>query len=523
MSALPAVFCTYQQELMSSAAHYPITFVEKSRRTGYSWGAGAIAVMTAAASRAAGGMNVYYMGYEKEMTREFINYCGEWAGTLQVAASAFQEQFFSDPDHPEKQLMAFRCELDSGFEIVALPSVARALRGKQGLVIIDEAAFIDDLEGVLKAAIALLMWGGRILVISTHNGEENYFNKIIHEIRAGKKPYHLLRCTLDDALEQGLYQRIAAKLGLDPSPAAQAAWRAKLIAQYGDKADEELFCIPSEGGGAALPRVLIEKRMVVKAPVLRWKCSAEFLIYPPHIKTAEALAWCEKNLLPELLKLDPELASVFGEDFGRKKDLTVFVPAQIQRNLVRRVPFIVELRNVPFDQQREILFYMVDRLPRFRAGKLDAGGNGSYLAEKALERYGETRIECVMLSDPWYRENMPKLVAAFTDGTIELPIDAEVLEDFAHLALVRGVVRVPERTFNSEGDGRHGDAAIAAAMMIAASHADVEFYEYQGPVAQKTKAQREWDGEDDDDRRGEHSSLFGGLRGSAFNLSGRSL
>ena len=44
-------FLTYQQKLMSSVSHHAVTVAEKSRRTGYSWALGAIAVLTAAAAK----------------------------------------------------------------------------------------------------------------------------------------------------------------------------------------------------------------------------------------------------------------------------------------------------------------------------------------------------------------------------------------------------------------------------------------------------------------------------------------
>jgi phage FluMu gp28-like protein len=482
MSAMPPVFLRYQQELMQSASMNGVTVVEKSRRTGYSWAAAAIAVMMAAAGKAAGGMNVYYMGYNLEIAREFINYCGSWAKELQLAAGAMQETFFSDPEHPERQIKAFRAEFASGFEVVALPSVPRALRGRQGFVIIDEAAFHDDLPEVLKAAMALRMWGGRVLIISTHNGEMNAFNTLVQEVREGKKPFAILRCTLDDALEQGLYVRIAQQLGLDPSPEAALEWRTKIIAEQGDAADEEFFCIPRAGGAAAIPRALIEKRMVVEGQVLRWTCNDAFVHLAKHIREAECRDWCERELGPVLAALDPSIPCVFGQDFGRKGDLSVIVPMQLLKTLTRRVPFMVELRNVPFEQQQQILFYIADRLPRMRAGKLDATGNGGFLAEVAMQRYGAGRIEPVMMSEPWYRENMPPMKAAFEDGSIELPKDRDVLDDLAMLAWVRGVIRVPERTLGSDGKGRHGDAAIALALAYAASRADPVDYDYRGGV-----------------------------------------
>lgn len=476
---LPSVLLPYQQTLLSTTAAHTVTVVEKSRRTGYSWAAGADAVLTAAAPKGAGGMSVYYMGYNQEMAREFIDYCADWAKSFDLALQGGgpQEGFWTDPDHPEKQIKTFRVEFASGFEVVGLPSVPRALRGKQGMVILDEAAFHDDIKEVLKAALALLMWGGKVLIISTHDGQDNPFAELIEEVRAGRRPYALLRCTLDDALADGLYQRICLVQGKTWSPEAEAAWRAELIAQYGDAADEELFCVPSEGSGAAIPLALIERAMSLPGPVVRWNPGDAFTHLAKHQREAETRDWCERELAPLLAKLDPETPHALGEDFARKGDLTTFIPLAIRRDLVRLAPFIVELRNVPYEQQAQILFFICDRLPRFRAAKLDATGNGGYLAEVAVQRYG-ARVEAVMLNEPWYRENMPRLKAAFEDGTILLPKDRDTQDDLRLLKYVRGVIRVPERTLGSDGKGRHGDNAIALALAWAAGQAAPEFYDY---------------------------------------------
>ena len=52
-----------------------------------------------------------------------------------------------------------------------------------------------------------------------------------------------------------------------------------------------------------------------------------------------------------------------GEDFGRVRDLTVMWLLAICRDLVRRTRVVVELRNVPYEQQRQVLFYILDRTP----------------------------------------------------------------------------------------------------------------------------------------------------------------
>ncbi len=476
--SLPDVFLSYQQELMSSVSHHAVTVVEKSRRTGYSWAIAADAALTAAATRNAGGSDVFYMGYNLEMAREFIDYVADWAKSLSPAAVEVHEFLFTDPEHPEKEIKAFRVDFASGHKVLALPSVPRALRGMQGKIIIDEAAFHDDLEELLKAAFALLIWGGKVVIISTHDGDTNPFNALINDIRAKRKPYHLLRCTFDDALRDGLYRRICYTQGKTWSAEAEATWRAEIIAFYGSAADEELFCIPAAGSGTWLSAALIEARMEDGIPVLRWEPPAGFVLWSERQRLAEVRAWCEDHLAPVLATLDPDDQHAFGWDFGRYHDLSVLWPLAIEKNLVRRTPFVVELRNVPSEEQEIILRYVLDRLPRLRGGKMDATGPGFTTAENTMKRYGQ-RVEMVMLNEPWYREYMPPLKAAFEDGEIIVPRDREIHDDLRLVKLVRGVARVPDLRTGGPGKKRHGDSAIALALAHAAARADAMEYGYQ--------------------------------------------
>ena len=139
------------------------------------------------------------------------------------------------------------------------------------------------------------------------------------------------------------------------------------------------------------------------------------------------------------------------------------------------------MRNVPFDQQRQILFYILDRLPRFRAGAMDARGNGQYLAEVAMQKYG-SRIAQVMLSQEWYRENMPPFKAAIEDRKLTLPMDADVLADMRTIIMEKGVAKVPDnaRVRGSDGRERHGDTAVALALAtFAVFQMEVVPIEYQ--------------------------------------------
>ena len=505
------MFLAYQQTLLDTVSVCALVAVEKSRRTGATWALGADAVLTAAATRADGGMDVLYIGYNLDMAREFVDVAGTWAKSMNKAVGDVEEVFVDGDTEGDKSVKAFRIEFASGFEIVALSSKPRSLRGRQGKVIIDEAAFHEALDEMLKAALALLIWGGRVVVISTHDGEDNPFNELVKDIRSEKRPGAVVRFDFDDALRDGLYMRICEVTGAEWSLEAEAEWRAGIIGFYGDGADEELYVIPARGSGVWLPRALIEHAQT-GAPVFRWDCEPGFAREPEHIRRARCLEWCDAQLMPHLQRLDPALEHAFGQDFGRVSDRTVMWPVAITRLLRRETPFIVELGGVPFQQQREVLFYILDRLPRFLSGHFDATGNGAEIAEAAAQRYGFDRISEVKFSVEWYRTTMPPMKAAIEDGTLSLPRDADVLDDFRAIRLVDGVPRVPARVANAGGGTRHGDTAIAAALALAASSEDGAVHDGYRGVSELHRGDRDpdWDGDELTDALGpdRHDGLY---------------
>jgi phage FluMu gp28-like protein len=474
------ILLPYQIRWLADEA--PVKVAEKSRRIGLTWTEAAASALAASAGK---GMDTWYLGYNRDMALEFVETAAAWARQFNKAAQEIEEIAIDDE---RRDILAYRIRFSSGHKIVALSSRPSNLRGEQGRAVIDEAAFHDDLKGLLKAALAFTMWGGCVRVMSTHNGANSAFHELVNEIRAGRRPYSLHRVTLDEAISDGLYHRICMKLGLKWSSGGESEWRTWIFEEYGEEAEEELLCIPRASGGAFLSSVLIEGRMREGVPVIRWELPTEFAGRPEGERMRVTRDFCEEQIAPQLDGLDPTAMSFIGEDFGRSGDLTVIWTLQLKGNTMRRTPFVIELRNIPFRQQEQVLFYVADRLPRFVAGAMDARGNGQYLAETAMQRYG-ARIRQVMLSTEWYRENMPRYKAAFEDGMIELPRDAEILADHRALVMEQGVARVAERrTTTAAGKQRHGDAAIAGALAYFASQAEVMEIAYQpAPEARRFK------------------------------------
>jgi phage FluMu gp28-like protein len=481
----------YQGRWISDTADVKVA--EKSRRIGLTWAEAFDCVTIAGAKRSAGGTNCFYIGYNFEMAREYIAACAMWAKHLQQAVTAASGEFLfrdSDEDGETREIKAFRITFASGYSIIALPSRPRSLRGMQGVVILDEAAFHDDLGGMLKAAMALLMWGGKVRIISTHDGTANTFNELVQDCRAKRKPYSLHKIDIDDALADGLYKRICTSTGVTWSTEAEAIWRAGLIANYAPNDQEELFCIPSEGGGAYFPLSMLEGAANDNAmPVIRLERDAAFGLKSDLDRARLTKLWIDVELAPRLLKLNQDDPSSIGGDFARSGDVSARWVFQTDRQNRRRTSLVIELRNVPFTDQEMIDAALHELLPRWTASKYDATGNGAYLAERMQQLFGVDRVEAVKFTAAWYIENFPRLRAAIEDRTADLPNDRDIFADFRLVTLSQGVPKVPESKRTTEKGGkrgqRHGDTAIAAVLAYAASRAEAFEVGYQAPASRR--------------------------------------
>ncbi|TBU75209.1 hypothetical protein [Phytopseudomonas daroniae] len=477
VAANEPVFLGYQQRWFEDESD--IMIGEKSRRTGLTWAEAGRNVVKAAKPRRRGGCNTFYVGSKQEMALEYIAACALFAKAFNELAEAdVYEQTFWDEGKKEEILTYMIRFPKSGRKIQALSSRPSNLRGLQGDVVIDEAAFHESLEELLKAALALTMWGNKVRLISTHNGVDNPFNTYIQDAREGRKDYSIHRITLDDAIAEGLYKRICYVTGQTWSPEGEKAWRDGLYknAPNIESAEEEYGCVPKKSGGAYLSRVLVEAAMVADRSIriYHYEAPAGFEEWTPEMREAEVRAWCEENLQPELARLSDRNRHTFGEDFARRGDLTVFTPLQIDPMLRKRVPFQVELRNLTYGAQEQIMFFICDRLPRLTGLAFDATGNGGYLAEQAALNYGSTMVEQVALSLAWYAEWMPKLKGEFEAFNLQIPRHQTTLDDMLSIKVEKGVPIIDKgRTKDLQSSGskakRHGDSAISLAMAVRAS------------------------------------------------------
>lgn len=465
-SNTPSVLLPYQQAWVADQS--PVKIFVKSRRIGGSWAEAGESALEASRTN---GQDTWYIGYTKDMAIEFIRDVADWAKYYSLAAGEIEEheEVFDDGDE-KKSILAYTVKFASGFRVTALSSAPRNLRGKQGRVVIDEAAFHDNLAELLKAAFALLIWGGCVRIISTHNGVANPFNVLIEDVKAGRKPYTLHECTFDEALEQGLYQRICLKTGKTWSVEGEVAWANSIRDIYADNVDEELNCIPKASGGKYLSRALIQSGMSLATPYIIYERKDEFNLLPDYLREKDCEAWCQDNLDLILASMPADAKCYVGADYGRNGDRTAYPVGFETERLQLKTAFIVELHNIPFSQQEQVLNYICDGI-RLMGMAMDAGGIGAANAEKAWQRYGANRVEMVKLSQAWYSLNMPPFKAALEDGMLtDIPQHENILSDLFAFEVIGGVPKLPAaKNEGKDKQKRHGDTGIALALMHYAS------------------------------------------------------
>ncbi len=482
----------------------PLKLASKGRRTGITYAEALDDCIIAATARSAGGDNVYYIPDVKEKGLEYIRYVAHFARVVQQElAAAVEEYLFADeqPDGSTKFITAYRVRFASGYQVVALASRPANIRSLQGIVVVDEAAFHRDVVEVIDAVNALLIWGGKIRIISSHNGEDNPFNLLIRDTRAGHYDYKIHHIPFSLAVKNGLYERVCLMRGWRPTAAGKQAWLNKITRSYGPRheaRDEELEAIPRRGSGVYLPRALVQRAQRDGIPVLRWSVPETFYLDDDRLDVAKR--WIKDHLQIHLDNLDPKRRTVFGQDFGRDGDLSVIVVGQEAEFSVWETAFAIELRRCPFDVQQALLFHLVDALPRMLAGKLDGRGNGQSHAEAAQQKYGAARIECVMATPSWYAAVLPVYRAALEEKTFILPAGEDVVTDHRLVILKSGSPAMSDQRLKGEdGEWRHGDFAVAAVLAHAATAVAVADYAYR-PAPPRDRAADPW--MRDDDRAG---------------------
>ncbi len=449
----------------------PLKVIEKSRRIGLSWCEAYDAVMHAAE----GAGDVYYQSFDHEMTRGFVDDCAGWAEDLHRAASAVEEGILTEDG---RDIKTFSITLESGKAITAMTSAPRAFRskGRPGdLGIVDEAAFVENLEEVLKAALAFLFWGGRIHVLSTHNGEGNPFNLLCRDIENGKQPGSLHKTTFNDAVADGVAERVLETTGQPVTRENVSEWVARVRHTYRHNAAEELDCIPAAGAGSFL--------------------------------TWEQIRRCQHADAGK-----PELYEhgfcYLGIDVARRRHLWVATVFEEVGDVLWAREMVI-LANKRFAEQRDAVKRLMRRYRISRMG-VDQTGMGEMFFEVLQDDHGEYMVEGYLFTAATKLALGTSLLQRVEDVRIRFPDDDDTTADLRSVKREGGTTGPPRLVADEKDSDGHADRFWSFAM--ACRIADEGTVEYAYTPAPKRRSSRHDDGPGD--RRGfwkpDHSSDWRG-------------
>jgi phage FluMu gp28-like protein len=319
----------------------------------------------------------------------------------------------------EKQ-SAEAIELSTGGRVISLPASAATVQGYTGHVVIDEAAWIPDVDSLWMAIVPTISTRReyRLSVVSTPGPRAGMFHRLWNN---GDGAWSRHRVSIYDACDGGAPHDIHA---LRAAVADEATWRAAYECQFVDESY------------ALLPYDLLLARV---DDTLSYHLNAKTLFEPGDFYA--------------------------GYDVGRKHDLSVLIVVQrVQKEL--RWCGAVELPQAPFDEQFELLTCVL-KVRGLRRLAIDQSGLGMQLAEELVHKHG-SRVEPITMTAPVKESLASRILAAFQRGDVAIPDHRPLIDDLHSMqrtVTLSGNVRYAA----PREEGSHADRWTALALALHAA------------------------------------------------------
>lgn len=332
---------------------------------------------------------------------------------------------------------------------LCLPANPDTARGHSANVLLDEFAFHKDSRKIWAALFPTITRGYKIRVVSTPQGKQNKFYELCTNPHYSQ---HVV--TIHDALADGLELRdedgrLTSAEDLRVGLGDEEAWRQEYLVEF---LDEATAWLSYELIAAA------EDEALVLTPA--WADELAELAHQAH-----GVAPTEIAPLPVNAPAPPgEL--LLGLDIGRRRNLTV-IWLLARRGLPWETFAVIDLARAPFGVQERVLWSLLTTLPVRRAC-IDATGLGMQLAERAVEKFGEHRVEPVTFTGAAKEALAVRLKTDLEDRVVRIPVERRIRESLHSLK------RLQTATGNfrfdadrSEATG-HADHAWALALALQA-------------------------------------------------------
>lgn len=331
---------------------------------------------------------------------------------------------------------------------ICLPANPDTARGHSAHVYLDEFAFHRDSRRIWTALFPTITRGYKLRVTSTPQGKKNKFYDL-----ATNPEYSQHVVTIFDAVAGGLQLRDDTGRVCSPEELRQAlddedAWLQEYMIEFLDEASAwlsyELIAEAEDPLLEVMPAWAVE--LVARAQ--------------------EAHAANPTDVQPLRVDLPPFPGELFvGLDIGRRRDLTVIWPL-VDRGLARETAAAIALARQPFGVQERVLWTL---LVVARRACIDRSGLGMQLAERAVERFGEHRVEGIDFTAANKEVLAVGLKTGFEDRRFRIPVDRTVRESLH--SLKRYQTATGSFRFDADRSESTGHADHAWALGLAAQAA----------------------------------------------------
>jgi len=394
---------------------------EKSRRIGATFTeANDVAMTRLTETRTC---DYWFSSADESAAYEFADYCRFWS----KMAGGIVDSFTDDIEDTKtgKSATAFCVRFPCGARMTAMTSNPRRFRSKGGDVGLDEFAYHDEPGRMYEAAEPCTMWGGKLRILSTHNGEDCEFNKFVkmgHRRAAGQAkaddiPFSIHRITIVRAVEQGLVERINETRGTNFTREGFLKARRKRCRNE-DQWNQEYMAVPASDSSAWLPYDFIER------------CQHPDAGDPSRIGDGPLYV---------------------GADIGEVNDpTTVWLLERVGDVLWTRQ--VLKFTDEPLSVKEEAILNVVRR-PRVVRACIDATGVGAQIAQ-AVERTGKG--EGVKFTLGSKDEIASPMRGLFEDSLIRIPDDPDIRRDLhsVRMTLAAGHPRF-DAARSTDGHGDH--------------------------------------------------------------------
>lgn len=360
--------------------------------------------------------NQIFLSAGERQSLELMQKARQHCQALKIATDFIDNRFFRDLSIKQLEIV-----LPRGVRIIGLPANPMTARGFTGDVFLDEFAMHADDREIWGAIFPTILRGdGELDVASTPKGKSNIF----YQLRANPL-FSTSEVSITDAIAQGLdadVETLRTAMGDD------MLFRQEFLCEFVDEATAFL-------------------------PYDQIAACAE-----PNLTVCDSVA-----------QLSRDSRELFvGVDIGRVHDLTVAWVLAQEDDLLWTVG-LFELSGAPFRVQFDLLSELLS-LKRVRRCCIDAGGLGMQLAEQAVERFGEHRVEALTFTTALKSQMASALRIAVEARRIRIPADDRIRNDWH--SVERGMTQSGHfRLAAPRKGGSHADRFWAAALAVHATEA----------------------------------------------------